>query len=283
MTSMSRLRDVLTRASTREAPEVNPDFADQLEQRLRMLAGGPVPKGGAGERAVRRPPWHAATALAVAAAAVAAVIVARHTDTTSQVRTLDPIETTTVPETSTTVTTASSTTTSTSAPATTTTTSEAPVAITTTTPPPAPTTTTTTARPAATTTTTAPAPTTTTTVPSSATTSSSTTSTTVRPTTTTTTQPGQGQNLALTCNSNNGTVICRWAQSTSADFDNYIVLRENPATGEKKSLLETKDRTAVEAVDTAPLRGVQVKYGVLARTRTMGTVGQGGPIAYTFN
>ncbi len=51
--------------------------------------------------------------------------------------------------------------------------------------------------------------------------------------------------------------------------------------GVETTLLETTDRARVEVTDNTPRTGATIKYGVLARDRFNGTVGQGGPVQFT--
>ena len=271
MIPLRRLRAVLHRAAEHDAPPVDAAFADQLEARLRVLAGGPVSQGTPMARTTGRRAWSAAGAIAIAAASIAAVVISTAGDDTNQVTTLPGVETSVVPTSEVPVTTVETTTT---------TSTSAPIASTTTAPPVTspPPTTTTTARPATTTTSTTepkePKESTTTTLVTLV----PTTSTTEKPaTTTTTTKPGTVQNLAMSCQST-GTITapaitCRWTQSNSETFNNYIVKRlmDNQTT----TLLEDTNRSRVEYVDTSPRLGATIKYGVIAREKSGKTLGEG--------
>lgn len=274
MTRRSHLGEVIGRASEQDAPPPDPRFADQLEERLRLLASGPVPLGAPNLR--RRDPWQRVAAVATAAALVGGVLLlTRDRDRSDRVTTLPPVPTTFTPATEPAPTTqpapTSSTSTSTTStpPATSPATTVAPTTTTTTRPVRPVETTASPERPEPTTTTTEHKPVTTTTEP--------------KPTTTsTTTKPGGVQDLGLTCRTATiapATVTCRWSQSTSDRFNDYRVIRlmDNVET----TLLETTDRTRVEVTDNTPRTGATIKYGVLARDRNRGTVGQGGPVQFT--
>lgn len=266
MTRHRHLRDVVGRAAEQDAPPPDPRFADQLEERLRLLASGPVPQGITQLR--RRDPWQRVAAVATAAALVGSVLLlTRDRDRSDRVTTLPPVPTTFTPATEPPTTALPATTSSTSTTATPATTPVAPTPTTTrpvrpvetTVPPERPTPTTTT--------TTEPKPVTTTTEP--------------KPTTTTT-KPGEIQDLGLTCRTATiapATVTCKWSQSTSDRFSDYRVIRL--MDGVETTLLETTDRTRVEVTDNTPRTGATIKYGVLARDKNRGTVGQGGPVQLT--